>query len=142
MKHNGSVSQIYVERDRKILPDLIRRAKHLATYPVNMNTLYRIAADLPTDKFYISDDAAYSYMRKRIFRGIEPKFTSPYKQKLFESLYEEVMKMLDTEKYRQLGWKTTTMLALAHPAPCVGLTPYMIGETILRRQRNKHKKDE
>lgn len=136
------MSQIYIERDKKILPDLVRRAKHLATYPVSMNKLYHIAAELPVDKFYISDDAAYEYMRKRILSGVRPSFNSPYKQKLFDALYQEVTNMLNCEKYREMGWKHTTMLALSHPAPCVGLTPYIIGATIRKRNRHNHKRHE
>lgn len=143
MKHKESVSQTYIERDRIVLPDLIRRAKHIATYPTTMKKLYHIAAELPTDKFYISDDAAYDYIRKRLFHHITPTFISPFKQRLFEALYEEVTKMLQYEKYQQMGWKSTTILALGRPAPCVGLTPYIIGLRLRKLHRhNNHKKDD
>ena len=137
-RHKASVSQIYIERDKKVLPDLIRHAKHLATYPTTMNALYQIAADLPTKRFYVGDDAAIWYMRRRLFYKKTPKFINPYKQRLFEALYEEVMKMMNSEKYSTMGWKNTTILALSHPAPCVGLTPFVIG--ILFREHKRQKR--
>lgn len=139
-RHKASVSQIYIERDKKVLPDLIRHAKHLATYPTTMNALYQIAAELPTRRFYVGDDAAIWYMRRRLFYKKIPKFINPYKQRLFEALYEEVTKMLETEKYQTMGWKDTTLLALLRPAPCVGLTPSVIG--ILTREPNRKKRHE
>lgn len=142
MKHKKSVSQTYIERDRKVLPDLMRKAKHLATYPTTMSKLCRIAAELPTDRFYISDDAAFAYVRKRFYHGIEPKFISPFKQRLFEALYEEVLEMMSHEKYRKMGLKSTIILALEHKAPCVGLTPYIIGLRILNQHRHKHQNHE
>ena len=93
MKHKDSVSQIYIERD-KFLPRLLRQAKLVATYPTSMKKLYEIAANLPADKFYISDDAACEYMRKRCLHNITPQFISPYKQRLFDALYDEVIKMM------------------------------------------------
>lgn len=137
MKHRACVSQTYIERDRVTLPLLLRKAKHLATYPTTMTKLYHIVADLPTEKFYISDDAACEYMRKRLLHNIKPKFFSPYKQRLFDALYDEVIKMLQIKKYQDMGWKNTTILALGRPAPCVGLTPYIIGLRIRKLHKNK-----
>ena len=140
MKHKRSVSQAYIERDRRVLPELIRQAKHQATYPTTMNVLYKIAAELPTDKFYISDDAALAYIRKRYFHKVVPRFISPFKQRLFEALYDEVTAMMACKKYREMGWKNATILALQRPAPCVGLTPYIIGLRYRKLHRHYHKK--
>lgn len=143
MKHLKSITQTYIERDRKVLPELIRRAKHLATYPTSAKKLYHIAAELPTDKFYISDDAACEYIRKRFFHNIQPKFISPFKQRLFDALYHEVSEMLRQEKYSKMGLKNVTILALERPAPCVGLTPYIIGLRYRKlHKQNNHKKHE
>ena len=136
-RHKASVSQIYIERDRKVLPNLIRRAKHHATYPTTMNALYKIAAELPTERFYIGDDAAIWYMRRRLFYDETPKFINPYKQRLFEALYDKVTQMMKSEKYREIGWRNTTLLALLYPAPCVGLTPYVIGTIYREPKRQK-----
>jgi hypothetical protein len=138
MKHQKSVTQTYIERDRKVLPELIRRAKHQASYPTSANKLYHIAAELPTDKFYIGDDAACEYIRKRFLHQVHPKFISPYKQRLFDALYDEVVKMKESEKYRSMGLKDVTLLALGHQAPCVGLTPYIIGLKIFRQRKHAH----
>lgn len=139
MKHKKSVSVAYIERDSRMIPELVRRAKRIAPYPTSMKNIYHIAAELPTDKFYIGDDAACDYIRKRI-QNITPKFLSPYKQKLFEALYEEVTYMMKSEKYQKMGLKSTTLLALARPAPCVGLTPYILGLISCRQRKNNSQK--
>ncbi len=130
MKHKGAVSQTYIERDYHVLPELIRRAKHIATYPITSRGLFKLAANLPTEKFYITDDAALLYINKRCIHGIIPHFTSPYKRKLFNALYEEVMKMKKSEKYKDMGLRHITILALNHPAPCVGMRPRAIEQRI------------
>lgn len=137
MKHKNSVSQIYIERNRKALPAIIRRAKHLATYPTTMKKIYHIAAELPTDRFYISDDAAYDYIRKRLLHNMKPKFVNPFKQRLFESLYEEVTQMMEMEKYQKMGWRNTTILALSKPAPCIGIPPETIKNIVSITRRKK-----
>lgn len=140
MKHKGAVSQTYIERDYHVLPDLLRRAKHIATYPTTSKELLKIAADLPTEKFYITDDAAFIYIYKRHLHGIHPHFSSPYKKKLFDALYEEVLKMMKSEKYSNMTLKHITLLALSHPAPCVGLRPRAI-EQIVSEIRCKKKNE-
>lgn len=140
MKHKGSVSQTYIERDHRVLPDLVRRAKHLTTYPTTSKKLFRIAAELPTDKFYITDDAAFEYIYKRHLHNVIPHFVNPFKKKLYEALYEEVLKMMKKEAYCNMGLKYVTLLALDRPAPCVGLTPRGIENRISKircKKRNE-----
>lgn len=143
MKHKDAISQTYLERDRRALPELIRRAKNMCSWPTTMNKLYEIAAELPTDKFYICDVAACRYVSKRILHKKKKNFSNPFKQRLFEALYDEVEEMMKKEKYKKLGYITTTIMALGHPAPCIGLTPYVIGVILRRTQKyNKHKRHE
>jgi hypothetical protein len=123
MKHKGSISITYKKRDRVVLPRLIRQARHLATYPTTTKQLLVIAANLPTDRFYISDDAAYAYVSRRYMHNDTPQLSNKYKTILFEALYEEVMKMMKEEKYKTMSLKNITILALSRPAPCVGLSP-------------------
>jgi hypothetical protein len=138
MKHKGSVSQTYIERDHRVLPDLIRRAKHLATYPTTSKKLFRIAAELPTEKFYITDDAAIVYVSKRHIHNITPQFANPFKKRLFDALYEEVVKMMKCEEYSKMGLKYVTLLALSRPAPCVGLAPRGIENRISKIRCKKN----
>ena len=140
MKHKGSVSQTYLSRDEKVLPDLIRQARHLATYPISTMKLYQIAADLPTDKFYIADDAAYVYILKRMFKGVHIKFRNNYKQKLYDAFYEEVSKMMRMDTYKKMSVKNVVILALLRPAPCVGLAPWGIWKALLRQRKKKNEK--
>lgn len=122
MKRKGHISQTLIRRDRIILPELYRRAKRLATYPTSAMNIYHIMTTLPTDRFYISDDAALAYIRKIFFHNIQPTFRTPERRKLYEALYKEVQEMMKEEKYQKLGLNTTTILALMRPAPCVGLS--------------------
>lgn len=137
MKHKKSISQTYIDRNRKVLPELVRRAKHIATYPTTMKQLCHIAAELPTDRFYISDDAAYEYIRQRVLKNKKQKFRHVFRQQLFDALYEQVLKLKRMEKYKDMDWKNVTILALAQPAPCVGLTPYIIHKILWKRRNNK-----
>lgn len=107
-----------------IIPHLFRRAKTLAEYPTTSKKLFKIAAELPVDRYYISDDAALRYVRGRYYKGHKKKFSSIYKKRLFESLYDQVCEMMKEKKYRDQGLATTTILALLRPAPCIGVTPY------------------
>jgi hypothetical protein len=134
MKRKGHISQTYIKRDRIALPELYRRAKRLATYPTSAMNIYRIMATLPTDRFYISDDAALFYMRKIFFHNITPTFRTPERRRLYEALRREVDNMMKEEKYQELGLNTTTILALMRPAPCVGLS----AEAIAKIKWRKH----
>lgn len=140
MKHKGSVSQTYMDRDKKVLPELICQAKHLATYPISTMKLYHIAAELPTDKFYIADDAAYFYILKRVLNNVNVTFKNSYKQKLYDALYTEVTKMMKESKYAGMSLKNITILALCRPAPCVGLAPWGIWKALLRQRKKAHDK--
>lgn len=139
MKHKGSISQAFLRRDTIIIPDIYRRAKSLATYPTTTENLFKIAADLSVDKYYISDDAALRYVRRRYYKGERKKFLSPFKEKLFNALYEKVLRMMEEEKYREQGLATTIILALNTPAPCIGLSPLEL-YGLYKRGRRSHSK--
>lgn len=137
MKHCGSISQTYRKRDRMAVLDVYRRAKALAEYPTTTKKLFEIAARLPVSQFYISDDSALLYVRNRMFRGIRPSLMNPYKQKLFEALYDLVCSMMKEEKYSSQGLASTTIIALSRPAPCIGLTPTVIYQKYLKALQHK-----
>lgn len=133
-----AITPIYVERDMVVLPRLVRQAMLVSSYPIRMPDIYLMAAELPVDKFYIGDYAACEYMRKRFLHKKIPKFVSPYKKRLFDALYDEVIRMMHMEKYKGMGLKNLTLLALDHKAPCVGLTPTIIGRRFSKvRKRRK-----
>ena len=134
MKHKGSISQTYLERDDVEIPRLYKRARQIATYPTTVMRLFEIAAELPVKKYYISDYAAYEYLRQRFFHNKKITFRSHYKQRLFDALYQDVKKMMEQEKYQKMGLMNTTILALGRPAPCIGLSPFVI----LQRYSLKH----
>ena len=129
MKHKGAISQIYKTRDEVVVPELYSRAKSEASYPTTTRRLFEIAANLPVDRYYISDYAALEYVRNRVYRRQSKQIThhiNPYKHRLFEDLYDTVMKMMREEKYAAMGLTDTVICALLRPAPCVGLTPATI----------------
>lgn len=140
MKHKGSISQVNLRRDRIAIPDVCRRARHLAEYPTTTIRICEIAADLPVNRFYISDDAALMYIYNRAIRGKQKKFVNPYKQKLFDALWEVVSSMMEQDKYKQQGITTTTIQALQRPAPCIGLTPYVIYILYLKHRKHHHER--
>ena len=141
MKYKGHISQTYIRRDNYILPELYKRAKNEAEYPTSLNKIFRIMADLPTDRYYISDDAALIYVRKRYLHGEITQFRTPERQRLYESLYAEVMKMMEEERYKRAGIAETTICALMRPAPCVGLSPEGIRKKRCHSfKRRKHDK--
>jgi len=133
-----AITPIYVERDSVVLPRLVRQAMLASSYPIRMPDIYLAAAESPVDKFYIGDHAACDYMRKRFLHKKTPKFVSPYKKRLFDALYDEVVRMMHCEEYKGMGLKNLTLLALEHKAPCVGLTPTIIGRRYSKvRKRRK-----
>lgn len=141
MKHKGAISQVYLKRDREVVPMLFKKAKQIASYPTTQEQLFRIAAEIPVDQYYLSDDTAVLYIRNRIFRGINKIHGSAYKQRLFESLYEAVCELRKDVRYKSKGLDYITMLALQRPAPCVGLSPNVMLQKYLQ-YRNKNEDEE
>lgn len=137
MKRKGHISQTYVKRDYEVLPELFRRAKRQATYPTSTDKIFRIMATLPTDRYYICDDAALLYVRQRMLQGKEPTFRTKEKQRLYDALYQEVTAMMKEEKYASMGIAGTVICALMRPAPCVGLSPEGIGVVFHRKLRKR-----
>lgn len=138
MKHKGSITQTYLDRDR-MAEVLFRQAKHLAEWPTNTMRLCEIAASLPVDEFYLSEENAVAYIRRRINHGIRKTFTNKYKQQLYEAFYERVMELRDLEKFRDASIPVLVSAALATPAPCIGLRPINLYVIINRRKRIKKK---
>lgn len=132
MKHRGSISQTYLRRDNKAVPDLYKRARSMAEYPTTTISIFEIAATLPVDAFYIADDAALSYIRCRVYNNEKRTFRNRYKQQLFDALYEQVEAMMRQSRYQEMGLAATVIVALSKPAPCIGLTPMALYQTYRR----------
>ena len=140
MKHQRSITDIYIKRDREILPLLFHKAKTIAKYPTSMKALCQIVAQLETPFYCISDDAALDYVRKRKLHGIRKTYATKYKQQLFDSLYEEVKRMSCYGKYAGKSLQDITLAALGKSAPCIGLTPWIIQfklSRLLNRKSNR-----
>lgn len=136
MKHKGSISQVYIERDRRIIPDLIRRAKYIVSYPTNRKKIFQAAASLPVKNHYISDESAIDYVRSRM-RGKHYHFANSHKEQLYNSLYDEVIKMMQDARYKETKLNDIILIALTHPAPCVGLTPMGMYKIYIRLNAKK-----
>ena len=137
MKHKGSISQSYIERDKLVIPDLVRQAKHIVDYPTSLDKIFRVAATIPVKAFYIADDSAIDYVRRRQ-NGICRSFANPYKEQLYESFYQEVCRLRQNIRYKNTSLKDLVIIALTHPAPCIGLAPTGIRKIYTRlKAKNK-----
>lgn len=132
MKHKGSVTEIYKERDEIVLPALYRIAAAKAVYPTTVRELCTIVAKLPTDCHYISDDAAFAFIKSRKYHRGERHFHSPYKHRLYESLWQSFCEI--DKEYPEERLQTKILRALRMPAPCVGLTPNIIQIKLNKRK--------
>lgn len=133
MKHLGSISQTYLKRDLEVIPMLFNQAKGIAQYPTTMKELCTIAADIPTPFFCISDESALDYIRRRLLHNQKRKFCTCYKQKLYDALWVEFKDVIKMQP--QLSVQSAVFMALSRPAPCVGLTPWILQLKISRYQR-------
>lgn len=138
MKHKGSISQNYLERDRRIIPDLVRQAKGIVSYPTDQAAIFKVAATLPVKMFYIADDSAIEYVRG-CRKGRRKSFKNPYKQQLYDSLYHEVEKMLEFSRYREMRLRDVVIIAMNNTAPCIGLAPSGIRKIYIRLKSAKRK---
>lgn len=123
MKHKHSISQAYIQRDKVILPLLFRKALRITSWPTKKINLCHIVANLPTQQFFITEDAAVGYIRKRYLHGVKKKFRSVYKQRLFDAFYEE---FLAIKQNSSASIQACCLAALNKEAPCIGLTPAVI----------------
>lgn len=139
MRHKGSVSQVNIERD-KIALLLYRKAKHIAEWPTKTMRLCEIAATMPVKGYYISEEFATRYVCQRLYHKRVRTFTNPYKQQLYESLYEKVMQLKDTKRYSGASLPTCVIAALASDAPCIGLTPRNIYMLLPGKKRYRMKR--
>lgn len=139
MKHKGSVSQVNIARDRMVAV-LFREAKRLATWPTNTMRLCEIVAELPVREFFLPEENALTYIRQRHYYGIITPFTNKYRQRLYDALYDRVMELWATDRYRGASIPVVVAAALQTEAPCLGLSPRCIYLLIPHRKYPKKKK--
>ena len=138
MKHRGSINQFNIERDRELLV-LYRKARATAKYPTTMYELCERTAKLPASCHYISDFYAYLYIRRRM-AGERKHFKRREQRILYESLYDIVTELLTKEKYKNHSLSRLVDIALAMPAPCIGLSPRTIQDKLCVVFSKKKKK--
>ena len=107
-------------------------------WPADTMDICRKAASLPVSKFYISQDAAVSYIRHRYYHDDCKKFCSRYKQQLYDALYEKFLELTMRPEYENRVLPEVVAIALDHPAPCSGLAPAQFYR-IMRRHRKEQK---
>ena len=137
MKHRGSINQFNIERDRELIA-LYRQARATATYPTTMYELCKRTAKLPASCHYISDFYAYLYIRRRL-AGDTKHFKRREQRILYESLYDIVGELLTKEKYKNHSLSRLVDIALAMPAPCIGLSPRTIQDKLCAFSKKKKK---
>lgn len=132
MKHVNSISQIKIDRDREIIR-LYQQAKRVVQWPTTTAKICDYVSHMPTPCYYLSFDAAYRYVSKRL-KGIIPKCGKYQEQKkaLLESFYNDFLLTLEHER-SQGSRKSVYLLVeitLQRPAPSLGLTSKYIQEII------------
>lgn len=132
MKHVNSISQIKIDRDREIIR-LYQQAKRVVQWPTTTVKICDYVSHMPTPCYYLSFDAAYRYVSKRL-KGIIPKCGKYQQQKkaLLESFYNDFLLTLEHER-SQGSRKSVYLLVeitLQRPAPSLGLTSKYIQEII------------
>nr|WP_297658394.1 hypothetical protein [uncultured Prevotella sp.] len=138
MKHVNSISQIKIDRDLEIIR-FYQQAKRMVEWPTTTAKICEYVSRMPTECYYISFDAAYSYVRKRL-KGIIPSFGIYHQQKkvLFEAFFQEYQDL--AAHYREQGKKQCVYniveLALERPAPNLGLSAKYIQGIISAHFKN------
>ncbi len=104
--------------------------------------LCEIAAGLPVEEFYISDEYAVRYTRNRFCYDKTTSFANKYKQQLYEALYEQFLELRQQERYAGRPLAEVVQAALCTPAPCIGMTPRAIYMHIPHRKYPRNKEEE
>lgn len=138
MRHKGSISHTNLERD-EIVPLLYRKATELVEWPADTMKICEKAATLPVKKFYISHDAAVEYVRHRYYHGVRKEFRSPYKQQLYDSLYDVFIRLVNNPVYSNRILPDLVSIAIHSPAPCSGLAPFQFYCIMLRYKKKRAK---
>ena len=137
MRHRGSVSQINKDRNKTIIY-LYRKALDMLPWPTTQQEICEKIAILPTPQFYISFDTALYYVRCRYYQKQEKQFLNEYKQRLFDAFFNRFLELVENPSYRNYKMKTLINMALDSPAPCLGMSPWMIYD-FLRKHRRERK---
>jgi hypothetical protein len=132
MRHKGNISYVNEQRN-KIIPELFRQAVVLAPVPSSPIMICEKAVELPTKEFYVSFDAALCYIRKRYYHNKHHTFSSRYKQKLYEALYEKFVEL--KQLHEEMLLTDVVSLALGCTAPCLGLSPSQFYTILLKYQK-------
>lgn len=133
MRHKNSISQINLERNKEI-KRLYRQAQSIAGSPVTIDRICHIMANLPCDRFYLSDYWALRYVKNRR-RGKIKKFGNPQKQTLYNAFYNTFVQLSRSSEYKDKSIETVVYAALEKPAPIIGLSAAFL-KNVLRYKLN------
>ncbi len=114
---------------------LFVKAKRIAEWPTDTKKLCKIVANFEVNEFFVSEEIAARYIRSRIYLNRKIHFKNPYKQKLYEALYERVMDLWTLEKNKDKLIPEMVALAQNTKAPCIGITPRNIYMILITRKR-------
>lgn len=129
MRHKKSISQINIERDKEV-KRLYRQAQAIAGCPATIERICHIMANLPCNRFYLSDYWAVRYVKNRR-NGKAKKFNNPRKQILYNAFYNTFMQLARDARYKNKDVETVVYAALMKPAPIIGLSPNFL-KNVLR----------
>lgn len=120
MKHKNSISQVNIERDRELLR-MFRVAKKNVPWPTSVNKLCDYVIRMPASRFYISEEMAVRYVRKRM-NGRQRPFRNHRKCALYEAFYREFLLVKSHPDNADLPLFVLVYRALQRPAPFIGVS--------------------
>jgi len=137
VRHKGCISQVNIKRDKAIL-SLYRQAMNIVEWPTDCMKICEIAANLPAPEFFISEETALVYIRDRYINNKNHRFNSPYRQRLYDALYQRFVSLREVPSNSNKDILSLVLEALQSQAPCIGITPQWIYYVITRQRKQRH----
>ena len=74
-------------------------------------------------------------MRRRYYNDKTKIFRSPYKQRLYDALYEKFIEIVSRPENNGRSLPELVLKVLQQPAPCLGLAPFQLYMAVLRQKK-------
>lgn len=117
MKHKGSYFEYEAERNR----DLLRAYRELLLQPnVDKDTLFERLVEMPSVRYWVSEERAYHVISSMIWDKPLPKM-KPNKRAMYDDILEEVLRLNAIREHSSLY--DLVFEVVNSPAPRFYLTP-------------------
>lgn len=121
----------FLDEQRKEVKRLYWQAMSLSSPPYSTVDVIRKLRSLPCSRYYVSEQSAYEYCRRRL-HGKHVLVRNSSKRILFESLFAKVKEIVSKGE----SIPHAVLEAIKTPAPTIGLSERYI-RTILFRSKSK-----